>query len=99
MKLLYFCVVFPVKVSIVLQYLRFSKSKRPCNEKLLPLTDRNAATTRTTRFLCKATLVFIGVHWIVCIIVTFLQCHPINKMWTLEAWSQGLCINTTAFWY
>ena len=49
--------------------------------------------------LCWATIIFHSVFSIVCIVVTSLQCEPINKMWDLLGTANGACINVTAFFY
>lgn len=56
--------------------------------------------THITRIVCKATMAFHVVFFIVCFAVTLAQCRPLEKFWAIPPESvEGSCINTTAFFY
>ncbi|PHH50685.1 hypothetical protein CFIMG_003232RA [Ceratocystis fimbriata CBS 114723] len=51
------------------------------------------------RRLSIGTLIFHGIFFIVCLIVTTNQCTPLKKWWDMTGDVDGHCINTTAFFY
>ncbi|OLN97091.1 hypothetical protein CCHL11_02148 [Colletotrichum chlorophyti] len=57
------------------------------------------AVSKTFHVLCVCTIVFHMLFFIICIGVTLGQCQPLHKMWDLTPTVEGVCINTTAFFY
>ncbi|KAL1845173.1 hypothetical protein VTK73DRAFT_992 [Phialemonium thermophilum] len=53
----------------------------------------------TPRFLCKATIVFHAVFFLVCVAVTLGQCRPFHKAYDATLTVPGHCINSTVFFY
>ncbi|KAK1689348.1 integral membrane protein [Colletotrichum godetiae] len=57
------------------------------------------AGTRSLNILCICTIVFHLLFFVICIGVTLSQCQPLYEMWDLTGTVDGVCINTTAFFY
>ncbi|CCF47187.1 integral membrane protein [Colletotrichum higginsianum] len=57
------------------------------------------AVTRSLNVLCICTIVFHLLFFFISIGVTLFQCQPLHKMWDLTQTVEGVCINTTAFFY
>ncbi|KZL65570.1 integral membrane protein [Colletotrichum incanum] len=57
------------------------------------------AVTRSLNVLCICTILFHLLFFFICIGVTLSQCQPLHKMWDLTQAVDGVCINTTAFFY
>ena len=49
--------------------------------------------------MTKATIYFLSVFCIVCVVVCLAQCTPLHKMWDFTGTVAGTCINTTALFY
>ncbi|KAK2770465.1 integral membrane protein [Colletotrichum kahawae] len=57
------------------------------------------AVTRSFNILCICTIAFHALFFVICIGVTLSQCQPLSKQWDLTGTVDGMCINTTAFFY
>ncbi|GKT63289.1 integral membrane protein [Colletotrichum tofieldiae] len=57
------------------------------------------AVTRSLNVLCTCTILFHLLFFFICIGITLSQCQPLHKMWDLSQTVDGVCINTTAFFY
>ncbi|KAF2675728.1 hypothetical protein K458DRAFT_471108 [Lentithecium fluviatile CBS 122367] len=79
-EIMYYVLVFCVKLSILFCYLRI-------------------AVVKSFERMTKATIYFLSVFCVICVIVCLAQCRPLHKMWDLTGLVQGTCINTTAFFY
>ena len=97
-EILYYCIVFAVKSSIIFLYLRLGKI-------LTVLSNESAkscpAATTTFRNLCYGTLAFLTLALISSLLTTSLQCIPIAAAWDITGVvkAKARCINSTAFFY
>ncbi|KAF0330657.1 integral membrane protein [Colletotrichum asianum] len=57
------------------------------------------AVSRSFNILCICTIAFHALFFVICIGVTLSQCQPLSKQWDLTGTVEGMCINTTAFFY
>src|SRR3569833_2083434 len=58
-----------------------------------------AAASDIIRKLSVGTIILHAVFFMICIIVTFTQCTPVQKLWDATGTVQATCINATAFFY
>ncbi|OHE92750.1 integral membrane protein [Colletotrichum orchidophilum] len=57
------------------------------------------AGVRSLNILCICTIAFHLLFFVICVGVTLSQCQPLYDMWDLTGTVDGVCINTTAFFY
>lgn len=95
-EIMYYVLIFCVKVSILFFYLRIGMARTSQRESVLtsPL-----AANKSFELGCKATIYFLAVFTVVCVIACVTQCVPLHKMWDFLGVVQGHCINTTALFY
>ncbi|KAI0884289.1 uncharacterized protein GGS22DRAFT_189417 [Annulohypoxylon maeteangense] len=60
--------------------------------------DRFAISV-TFKRICLYTNIFLLVFMVVYLIVTVMQCQPLQKAWNISRYTPGSCINVTAFFY
>lgn len=96
----YYVCITAIKVSILCMYLRFGRHRtnQPTQKHVCQLTYVSAVT-RSLNVLCICTIVFHLLFFFISIGVTLFQCQPLHKMWDLTLTVEGVCINTTAFFY
>ncbi|KAI8941917.1 hypothetical protein NX059_000032 [Plenodomus lindquistii] len=57
------------------------------------------AVIKRFEHLCKATIYFLAVFCVVCVVCCLVQCVPLHKMWDFTGIVKGHCVNTTALFY
>ncbi|KAK0619013.1 hypothetical protein B0T14DRAFT_198870 [Immersiella caudata] len=86
-----------IKVTLAVQVMYYANIF--CIKTSICLTYLRFAVSKTFRVLCYATIAVHSAFFVICVIVTLLQCRPLEKMWDLTNTVAGSCINTTAFFY
>ncbi|KAK4113422.1 hypothetical protein N656DRAFT_616998 [Canariomyces notabilis] len=86
-----------MKITLAIQVMYYANVF--CIKISILLTYLRFAVSKTFRVVCWGTIVLHAVFFVTCVLVTLLQCLPIQKMWDFVGAIEGSCIDRTVFFY
>jgi hypothetical protein len=95
-QVIYYFLINTIKISILFFYLRIGESTSNC---IWTSLTCSIAARKRLEVLSKATIGFLAIFCLTCIICVLAQCVPLHKLWDFTGSVPETCINTTALFY
>jgi hypothetical protein len=95
-QVIYYFLINTIKISILFFYLRIGES---ASNFIWTSLTRSIAARKRLEVLSEATIGFLVIFCLTCIVCVLAQCTPLHKLWDFTGTVPGTCINTTALFY